>query len=344
MLCKLACISMPPFVSIIVPCYNEEASIRHLLGALLEQTYPRENMEVVISDGMSSDRTRAVISDFGRENPDLSLRVVDNPARTIPSALNRAIRQARGEMIVRLDAHSMPYPDYVEKCVKALESGNGDNVGGVWEIRPGARTWMAQSIAAAAAHPLGVGDAMYRLRPRAGAVDTVPFGSFRKALIEEIGWFDESLLTNEDYEFNARVRGAGGTIWLDPSIRSVYFSRATLGQLAGQYWRYGFWKWRMLRRYPHTLRWRQGLPPLFVISLGGLALLSFWFQWARFALAAQLLIYFISLVAAAVFEAYGRKKPFIVFGLPPAILTMHLAWGCGFIWSLILGVVKLKNG
>ena len=126
---------------------------------------------------------------------------------------------------------------------------------------------MAQSIAAAASHPLGVGDALYRHASKASQVDTVPFGAFKRELLALVGFFDESLLTNEDYEFNTRIRKSGGTIWLDPAIRSVYFARPTLAALARQYSRYGFWKWRMLRRYPETLRWRQGLPPLFVLSL-----------------------------------------------------------------------------
>ncbi|MCJ7435792.1 MAG: glycosyltransferase family 2 protein, partial [Anaerolineales bacterium] len=265
---------MPPKVSIIVPCYNEDATIRHLLDSILAQTYPRKQMEVVIADGISADTTRIVIAAFQQEHPDLSIKVVENKVRAIPSGLNLAIKSASGEMIVRLDAHSVPIPEYVARCVDALESGKGANVGGVWEIKPGAQTWVAESIAIAAAHPLGVGDAMYRLNAKAGAVDTVPFGSFRRSLIEKIGAFDETLLTNEDYEFNTRVRLSGRVVWLEPSIRSEYFARSTFGELVRQYWRYGFWKWRMLARYPSTLRWRQALPPLFVAVLIGLGMLS----------------------------------------------------------------------
>ena len=161
-------------------------------------------MELVISDGLSTDRTREVIAEFQKEHADLSVRVVDNSAKTIPSGLNQAIRESRGEIIVRLDAHSMPIPEYVERCVSAHESGKGENVGGVWEIRAGADTWIAESISYAAAHPLGVGDAMYRLNAKAGAVDTVPFGSFRRTLIDKIGAFDETLLANH----NTRLVGS----------------------------------------------------------------------------------------------------------------------------------------
>jgi glycosyltransferase involved in cell wall biosynthesis len=336
---------MNPFISIIVPCYNEEATIRHLLDAILAQTYPRAQMELVISDGMSTDGTRDVIAAFQSENPDLSIRVADNAVKTIPAALNQALKNSRGEIIVRLDAHSMPIPEYVARCVAAHEAGKGANVGGVWEIRPGADTWVAESISFAAAHPLGVGDAMYRLNAKEGAVDTVPFGSFRRALLDQIGMYDETLLANEDYEFNTRVRESGGKVWLDPSIRSVYFSRSTLGKLASQYWRYGFWKLKMLKRYPHTLRWRQALPPLFVLILFALIVLSLFIGLARWLLAAQLIVYFSALGLAGLKLAIEKRKGFLLVGLPLAISTMHISWGAAFLWSSITSLFSAdKHG
>jgi len=332
-----------PKVSVIIPCYNEQSTIRLLLEALHVQTFPRAQMEVILADGMSTDGTRDEIAAFQKDFPDLEVRVVDNTLRNIPSGVNRAIEASRGEIIVRSDAHSKPYPDYVANSVIALEEGRGDNVGGVWEIRPGAETWIAKSIAVAAAHPLAVGDALYRHAKHAAEVDTVPFGSFRRTLIEKIGYFDESLLTNEDYEFNARVRGAGGKIWLDPSIRSVYFARPTLLELIRQYWRYGFWKWRMLRRYPNTLRWRQALPPLFVLSLPALALLSIFVPFARLVLAGELVLYFSIMILAGLYTAIRQRKPYLIFGLPLAIPAMHMTWGSGFLWSILTSSSK-KNG
>jgi len=326
---------MPPFVSIIVPCYNEQATILQLLDAVLAQTYPRSQMEIIIADAFSRDSTRERIELFQRDYPDFPLRIVDNERRIIPAALNLAIRAARGDIIVRLDAHSRPNPDYVERCVQALEQGKGLNVGGVWEIHPGARGWIAESIASAAAHPLGVGDALYRLNPEPGAVDTVPFGAFRRELIDQIGGFDEALLSNEDYEFNARVRCSGGVVWLDPQIRSTYFARASFRELIRQYGRYGFWKWRMLKRYPGTLRWRQALPPLFTGSLIVWIVLSFWFSFARGLLGVEIILYLMVLIAAAVRVALPNRKPFLVIGLPLSILIMHLSWGGGFLFSFI---------
>jgi len=333
-----------PKVSVIIPCYNEQSTIRLLLNALRGQTFPRVDMEVVIADGMSSDGTRDMVLAFQKDFPDTDIRVVDNTLRHIPSGVNRAIEASRGEIIIRLDAHSEPYPDYVERCVMAHEENLGDNVGGIWEIHPGADTWMAESIAVAASHPLGVGDAMYRHATHAALVDTVPFGSFKRTLVDHVGYFDETLLTNEDYEYNARIRKAGGRIWLDPSIRSIYFARKDLLELTRQYWRYGYWKWRMLRRYPDTLRWRQALPPLFVLSLISLSLFSVFISVFGYLLAVELIVYLSFMVAAGFHAAIHRQKWYFIPGLALAIPVMHISWGGGFLWSILTGLNKKKNG
>lgn len=327
-----------PSVSIIIPCLNEQETIYKLLEAIYAQTFPRADLEVVIADGMSTDGTRTEITAFSDAHPDLHIAVVDNFPRSIPAALNTALKEAQGEIIVRLDAHSMPYPDYIERSIEDLQAGLGENVGGIWEIQPGAQTWMAHSIAAAATHPLGVGDALYRHANMAAYVDTVPFGAFKRELLALIGFFDETLLANEDYEFNVRIRKSGGKIWLDPSIRSVYIARPTLAKLAKQYARYGFWKWRMLRRYPETVRWRQALPPLFVLSLLGVGILAVFWPIFRVLLAAEILIYLVVLGALGIRSAVRQKKVSLLFGLPIAIGTMHIAWGAGFLWSMIKGI------
>jgi succinoglycan biosynthesis protein ExoA len=328
-----------PKVSVVIPVYNEEATIRLLLDAIYKQTYPRHEIQVVISDGMSTDSTRQVVHGFTQENPDLDVLVVDNPKRVIPSGLNRAIENAQGEIIVRLDAHSVPYPDYIEQCVNAIEAGSGDNVGGVWEIKPGTNSWQARSIALAAAHRLGVGDARYRVGGQAKAVETVPFGAFRKSLVEKIGWYNENLLTNEDYEFNVRIAKAGGKIWFNPAIRSIYFARSDFRSLARQYWRYGFWKGKMVQRNPETLRWRQILPPLFVCSLVFFFILSWFFPMARWIFLVEIGLYFGILLLAGIQIATSLKDWRLFVGIPTAISTMHLSWGTSFVWSMLY-----KNG
>jgi succinoglycan biosynthesis protein ExoA len=336
---------MPPRVSIIVPCYNEQATIRRLLEAIYHQTYSHAEMEVVIADGLSEDATRKEIASFQNENPELPVCIVDNSGRTIPSAINCAILASRGEIIIRMDAHSHPFPDYVERCLAALDAGLGENVGGVWKIKPGGEGWIAESIALAAAHPLGAGDVGYRTGAQASVVDTVPFGAFRRSLVDKIGLFDETLRgANEDYEFNVRIRQSGGRIWLDPGIASVYYARSTLRDLVRQYWRYGYWKFRMLRRYPDTLRWRQALPPLFVASLIGLLIFSWW-PFAVLLLILELTTYISALLLASVLSYLRNRKLYLLIGLPLSIATMHLAWGAGFLWSMLMWIFGLhRNG
>jgi cellulose synthase/poly-beta-1,6-N-acetylglucosamine synthase-like glycosyltransferase len=328
-----------PQVSIIVPCYNEQATIRLLLDALYLQTFPRKDMEVVIADGMSTDGTRDEIFAWVGEHPGLIVRVVDNFKRAIPSGVNRAIEAARGEFIVRLDAHSMPNLDYIELCVTALQDGRGDNVGGIWRIRPGGTGEIPRSIAAAAAHPLGVGGVQYRVGGQPQAVDTVPFGAFRRDLVEHIGLYDETLLSNEDYEYNARIRKTGGVVWFDPNIQSTYFARSTFRGLARQYWRYGYWKMQMLRRYPETIRWRQGLPPLLVLSVLILIFLSIFFGWARCLLILETSFYGLTLVFAGFHLAIKHASWQMIAGVPLAISTMHFCWGTAFLWSSLKTII-----
>lgn len=329
-----------PRVSVIIPCLNEAATIRLVLSAILEQTYPCEDMEVLIADGNSTDGTREVIQQFQQEHPCLSIQVVDNPRRVIPAGLNAAIRAARGENIVRLDAHCIPEPNYIALCIAGLELELGDNVGGVWDIQPGGKGRIPRSIAAAAAHPFGVGDARYRYSTQPGSVDTVPFGAFRRTTLDTIGLYNENLLTNEDYELNTRLRLAGGTVWFNPAIRAVYFARRSLPALARQYFRYGYWKLRMLRLHPQTLRWRQALPPLFVLALVSLAILALIAIPARWALSALVLLYLLVLLAGAVVTASRRSDPALLAGIPLAIAVMHFAWGAGFWVSLLTSLFR----
>ncbi len=324
----------PVEVSIIIPCYNEAETISLLLSALLRQNFPLSKMEVIIADAMSQDATRDIIGEFSREHPQLRIQVVDNPAKTIPAAVNKAAAAANGEVLVRLDAHSVPNDDYVNNTVRLLRQGVAENVGGVWDIQPGENTCIAYAIAAAASHPLGAGDALYRIASKAAYVDTVPFGGFFKNTFEKIGGFDESLLSNEDYEFNTRLRQSGGRVWLDPVIRSQYFARKTLKQLARQYWRYGYWKLRMLKRYPHSLRWRQAIPPIFVLSILILAFLSVFFAFARIILAAILGFYFLILFLFGCLEILKRKN-ICYIQMIAAIVVMHLSWGAGFLFSAL---------
>ena len=322
-----------PEVSIIIPCYNEEKTIGLLLDAIQKQDYPHSHIEIVIADSLSTDATKEKIFEFIENNPSVSVRVVDNAKQTIPSGVNCAAKAAKGEILIRLDAHSEPNKEYVKTSVDLLQNNVAENVGGIWDIRPGENTCIAKAIAKAAAHPLGVGDAKYRVSTKAQYVDTVPFGAFYKKIFDNLGRFDETLLANEDYEFNARLKNSGGRVWLDPRIRSKYYARKNLKELAKQYWRYGFWKVRMLHRYPETIRWRQAIPPLFVASIFLLGILSIFIPFTRIILGVEFGIYLLTVLLIG--SQVSIKQTDLCFLLMPfAIITMHFSWGVGFINSL----------
>lgn len=321
--------------SIIIPCYNEEKTICRVLEAIKAQDYPLDLLEVVIADGGSQDGTRGEITRFITGNPELTIRVVDNSKRDIPAGLNLAIKAAANEIIIRMDGHSLPEPDYVSRCVAGLTAKSGDNVGGQWIIIPGADTWTARGIAAAAAHPLGVGNVKYRISGVAGPVDTVPFGSYFRTLFDEVGFFDETLLTNEDYEFNTRLIRAGKTVWFDPAITCKYFARPDVSALACQYWRYGYWKAKMIKRYPGSIKPRQFMPPVFVAGLLLLLAVGLFFHPIFYGFLVIILLYVGIIVIASIPEAGSRKDPSLVAGIPLAIMTMHFSWGSGFLTSII---------
>lgn len=326
-----------PAVSIIVPCHNERQTITGLLAAIKDQEFPLSEMEVVIADGMSHDGTREAVREFAGLNPGLRIELIDNPQRHIPAALNRAIGRARGDVIVRLDAHSVPARDYVARCLETLRRTSAANVGGQWEIRPGGPGALARAIAVAGSNPLGAGDARYRVSGSEGPVETVPFGAYPRSWLERVGGFDEALRTNEDYELNHRVRLAGGQVWFDPAIRSEYRARRSLPELASQYVRYGFWKGRMLARYPASLRWRQALPPLFVLSLLGLAFAAIWLPRVRLLLGVECIAYSSLVAGVAWSEAFRRRDFALLPGVTAALITMHLCWGTAFWAGLLRG-------
>ena len=334
---------MPPSVSVIIPCRNEEKTIHLVLDAIHAQTYPRELQQVVIADGFSEDRTREQIESFKTLHPDLDVMVVNNPKRIIPAGLNAAILASSGDLIVRMDAHSIPNPDYVALCVDALERNVAQNVGGVWDIQPGSNSWIARSIAAAAGNPLAVGDARYRFTDKAAYVDTVPYGSYKRELFNQIGLFDETLLANEDYELNTRIIQSGGKIWLDPKIRCVYFARSSLRALSKQYYGYGYWKFQMLKRYPETLRWRQALPPAFILGLLLLLLAGIFWKPALILFAIALGLYLLVLLGVGIHMASKKSDILMIIGIPLAIITMHFSWGAGFIAGAFGAHKKIKQ-
>ena len=329
-------------VSVIIPCYNEEKSISQALENLANQ-YPPDDYEIVVIDGMSDDHTRQAIEEFQQSHPDPSVRLLDNPARNIPTALNLGIAAARGEIIARMDAHAVPSDGYIRHCVEVLKEDDAAIVGMPCRVRPADNTVMARAIAIGVSHPFGIGDAKYRLdngsaeRGLQEAVDTVAFACFRKSLWSELGGFDEKLLTNEDYDFNYRARARGDRVVLDRGAHCDYFARPTLTKLASQYFRYGAWKARMIRARPRSLKLRQLVAPVFVSSIVVLAAAGFWRRIAWQMLALEIATYLVAAVAFS-FQATrkNRERFSVMLTMPLVFLTIHFSWGTSFLWGLVI--------
>ncbi|MCD4752266.1 MAG: glycosyltransferase family 2 protein [Anaerolineaceae bacterium] len=329
-------------MSVIIPCRNEEATIHKLLDSLFNQTISPDEYEIIIADGLSDDSTLDNIAKFKNNHPEMNISVVENSKQNIPAGLNCAINNSSGKYIIRLDAHSIPNNDYLDRCVTLLKNGTAENVGGLWIIHPSSDSLVAKAIAIAASHPLGVGGANYRIASsKSSYVDTVPFGAFLRSTLDKVGLFDETLLSNEDYELNARIIKSGGRIFLDSSIQCGYFARENYRKLTKQYWRYGFWKFKMLLRYPDTIRVRQALPPLFLLSLAVLFITSIINYRFFIFFIGEIIIYIAILFLGTHNSIRSTDEPlkmwvFTIF----SILTMHFSWGLGFLYSAINSLIS----
>lgn len=324
-------------VAVVVPCRNEAAHISALLDALAGQTRPPD--DIIIVNDASTDATVEVVRGWrpfddaqGRSAP--PVRVVEGAGRGPGPAMNLGIRATDADVIMRMDGHAIPASDYLERCLDVI----GETlrvVGGVWHVAPGADTAMARAIAAVVSHPLGSGGAAYRHADAAGAerlsVETVPFGTFPKALWEQLGGFDESLAANQDFDFNYRARKAGYDVVLDRRIQATYFARPTLAALWRQYSRYGFWKMQMLRKDPRAFHLRQ-LPPVLVAPWLKLSAVAA-FIWPGALTMTAVAMYPLTLFAGALHV--GMTKRVSPFAAAMAIATVHVAWSLGF-WKGVL--------
>jgi len=322
-----------PLVSVIMPVRNEAGYIARSLGAVLAQDYPPERMEVLVVDGMSEDGTPDIVRAMAQNPRGIRVLLLDNPARIVPAALNLGIRYSQGQFIIILGGHSEIAPDYLIHCVRALLETGADCVGGQW-ITEGT-TITGKAIAAAQSSPFGIGNVAYRTRrPTPGFVDTVPFGAYRREVFERIGGFDERLVRHQDYEFNVRLRQAGGKIYYTPAIQARYYSRSSFRGLARQYWQYGFWKAFVTLENPRALAWRHFAPIGLVGALAAGAVLSLALPPARPLYALLWAVYAVACLAMALWEVRRAGWRYLPL-LPAAFATIHLCWGAGFWWGLL---------
>jgi succinoglycan biosynthesis protein ExoA len=326
---------MPPFVTVVLPVRNEGAFIRRSLGSVLAQDYPDSLLEVIVADGMSSDGTREEVRQLQKVHPNLQL--IDNLGKIVPTGLNAAIAQARGDIIVRVDGHCEIAPDYVRRCVANLETAGVEAVGG--PLITVGETPLAEVIATAMSTSFGVGDSAFRTTSnRTVLTDTVAFPAYTRAILERAGPFDEELVRNQDDEFNYRLRRLGARVLLASDVTARYYSRASLGRLWRQYFQYGYWKVRVMQKHPLQMRPRQFVPPLFVTALSSALILAPFSSAAQIAACVVAGSYSAANLGCSCFVAHRRGWRLLP-RLPVVFAILHIAYGAGF----LAGLVTFRN-
>lgn len=315
-----------PFVSVIMPVRNEGAWIARSVGAVLHQDYPSERMEIIVADGLSTDGTRDAL--LRLSGSDTRVKVIDNPRGIVPCGLNAALGMAKGEIIVRVDGHCEIAPNYISCCVRHLRAGTAEGVGGPLETV--GETAFAKTIALAMSSRFGVGDSAFRTRKDVTTfTDTVAFPAYPRRVMDAAGAFDEVLVRNQDDEYNYRLRKQGARILLAADVRARYYSRATLRSLCVQYFQYGYWKVRVLRKHPRQMGWRQFVPPVFVLALVGTALLALAAPGA-FPLFAFVGLSYLAANLVVSGKIAARSGWGHLGGLPVVFAALHLSYGAGF--------------
>jgi glycosyltransferase involved in cell wall biosynthesis len=328
-----------PYVSTIVPCRNEESFIETCIESLIASTYPKDKLEILIVDGMSTDRTRDIVEAYVQQYKFVHL--FDNQKKILASAWNIGIQKSRGEIIMGLNAHAVFVPQYIPLCVKYLNEYKADYVGGTIRSLPMDATLLGKSIAFAVSHPFGVGNSFFRIgasEPR--WADTAAFGGFRREIFDRIGLYNEELVRSQDIDFHHRLRKAGGKILLVPEMVSDYFIRSEFNFSFVKYnFGNGYWVTYPLRYVENVVSWRHLIPMGFVAALLGLALLSFILTSAFWLFLIVASSYAIAAFLAAFDIARNDKDFRYLLTMPIVFAALHLSYGLGSLVGLVRALI-----
>jgi len=321
-----------PPVSVVMPVLNEERHLEEAVGRVLEQDYPGD-LEVVLAIGPSKDRTQEIADKLAEKDHRIS--IVPNPTGKTPAALNVGIAHAKHDILVRVDGHGALTDGYITRAVEVLEESGADNVGGVMAAE--GRTPTEMAVACAYRSRLGLGASTFHQGGKAGPADTVYLGVFRRAALERVGGFDETMHRAQDWELNYRIRKTGGLIWFTPDLSVTYRPRSSLSAVAKQFFHTGQWRREVIRRHPETASKRYLAPPVAVIGLAvgtilGIIGLATGVSWLDLGFIAPL-GYALLLIFGSAME--GRYLPWKALAWMPLVCaTMHISWGLGFLIGL----------
>lgn len=320
-------------ISVICPIYNEEKYIGKCIDSILRQDYPKEDMEVLLVDGMSIDRTREIALSYSKEYPFIHL--YDNPNKIVPYAMNIGIQAAKGDIIIRLDAHAI-YPDnYFSELVTKLHELNADNVGAVCRTLPADDSPKCKAIAAALSSSFGMGNSYFRIGAKEiMQVDTVPFGCYRKEVFDKIGLYDIDLIRNQDDELNARLIKNGGKIYLIPYLIVDYFARNTIKKTGKMFYQYGLYKPLVNKKLGSPATIRQFFPLAFVLGLIFGLILSILIKYILISYVVVVTMYFL---LALMFSLKSYSSISQVMWQIATYFTIHLNYG----WGYLVGIYKI---
>jgi cellulose synthase/poly-beta-1,6-N-acetylglucosamine synthase-like glycosyltransferase len=322
-----------PFVSIIIPCRNDGTFIAECLDSVIAARYPRDRLEVLVIDGMSEDGTHDIIKH--RLKGYGFVRLLSNPRRITPAALNLGIFQSKGDIIVRIDAHSRISPSYITQCVAALEKYQVDNVGGNMVTLPGGTGVISRAIALSLKHWFGVGNSFRRNTSYCGEVDTVFGGCYRRETFERVGLFNEDLPRSQDYEFNVRLRRAGGKILLVPEIVAYYFACPSFCKFWRKNFEDGLWAvvpFAKSKVVPVSTR--HLIPLAFVLGLILSIVVSIANPTGVWLLATIAGAYLAVTVFVSAGTTLSERDARYFFVMPAVFANRHFAYGLGSLWGV----------
>lgn len=327
-----------PAVSVVIPCRDEERFLEACLDSLIANSYPQGRLELLIVDGMSTDQTNIIAKRFTQRYP--HIRLLENPKRTIPAAMNTGILQSRGEIILKADAHSIYPSNYIADCVRHLLDFKADMAGGMWVIAPRENTHIARSISLALSHWFASGNAYIKIgskNPR--WADTAAFGCWKRETLNKLGLFDEDLAGSSDMDLNVRLRKAGGKILLVPDIKVTYFADSDLKSLWKHNLSDGVWATYVLKFGKHATSWRHWAPLAFVSSLLVAGILALLLVQAAWVLAGLCGVYGVLSLAASVQLSLRMNTLEYLRTLPIVFATRHVAHGLGALYGLVLAII-----
>lgn len=325
-----------PFVSVVVPCFNEVGFIEDFILRMGKQTY--SNFEIVVADGLSDDGTSALLDNLVSQISNLS--VVLNPAKIVSHGLNAAIKNSSGSIIVRMDVHTEYDADYIAESVRLLATRKFDCVGGSWNIFIPDHS-VPRGIALSFMSYFGSGGAKSRMSDYSGPVDTVYLGAWPREVFEVFGYFDEALVRNQDDELCHRINLGGGRIYQSADIKSKYFGRTTLAKLASQFYQYGFWKPYVIFKHKAVASIRHLLPSTLVSLFVLLALIGFYSP--LFLEAAGLLfIGYIGIIFVSLQINHRREKLLVRLVSTLSVVIMHFSYGAGFLVGVYFRLINAE--